>query len=74
MQHESLAEHGGLAGIGDLKECWNLLSHGARINLRMTASEADAAETFIAVAAGDLTKGNIAKWFEAHSKVKRSRR
>ena len=40
----------------------------------MTASEADAAETFIAVAAGDLTKGNLAKWFEAHSKVKRSRR
>ena len=57
-----------------IKECWNLLSHGARINLRMTASEADAAETFISVAAGDLAKRNLAKWFEAHSKVKRSRR
>ena len=56
-----------------IKECWNLLSHGARINLRMTASEADAAETFITVAAGDPTKENLAKWFEANSKVKRSR-
>ena len=42
--------------------------------LRMTATEVDAAATFLALAAGELSEADLAKWFKANSRVKTIRR
>ncbi len=119
LHMESLAEHGGLAGIRDrglLDSALNLCNNRAgykvdstvydlaaalafgiaknhpfhdgnkRIALiasflfvelngvRMTATEADAAASFLALAAGELSEADLAKWFKANSRVKTIRR
>lgn len=118
LHMESLAEHGGLAGIRDrglldsaLNRCKNkagykdstvydlaaALAFGiaknhpfhdgnkrialiasflfAELNgVRMTATEVDAAATFLALAAGELSEADLAKWFKANSRVKTIRR
>ena len=119
LHMESLAEHGGLAGIRDrglldsaLNRCKNRAGYKvdstvynraaalafriaknhpfhdgnkrialiasflfAELNgLRMTATEVDAAATFLALAAGELSEANLAKWFKANSRVKTIRR
>jgi death on curing protein len=119
LHMESLAEHGGLAGIRDrglldsaLNRCKNkagykvdstvydlaaALAFGIAKNhpfhdgnkrialiasflfvelngVRMTATEADAAASFLALAAGDLSEADLAKWFKANSRVKTIRR
>ena len=42
--------------------------------VRMTATEVDAAATFLALAAGELSEADLAKWFKANSRVKTIRR
>ena len=42
--------------------------------LRMTATEVDAAATFLALAAGELSEADLAKWFKANSRAKPIRR
>ena len=116
---ESLAEHGGLAGIRDrglldsaLNRCKKkagskvdstvyylaaALAFGIAKNhpfhdgnkrialiasflfvelngVRMTATEVDAAASFLALAAGKLSEADLAKWFKANSRVKTIRR
>ncbi len=116
---ESLAEHGGLAGIRDrglldsaLNRCkkkagskvdstvYDLaaaLAFGIAKNhpfhdgnmrialiasflfvelngVRLTATEVDAAASFLALAAGELSEAGLAKWFKANSRVKTIRR
>ncbi len=119
LHMESLAEHGGLAGIRDrglldsaLNRCkkkagskvdstvYDLaaaLAFGIAKNhpfhdgnkrialiasflfvelngVRMTATEVDAAASFLALAAGDLSEADLAKWFKANSRIKTIRR
>lgn len=42
--------------------------------LHMTATEAEAAKTFLALAAGEISAVNLARWFEAQSNVRRARK
>jgi|GEM_PF-6341144 len=42
--------------------------------LHMIATEAEAAKTFLALAAGEISEVNLARWFEAHSNVRRARK
>ena len=42
--------------------------------VRMTATEVDAAASFLALAAGELSEADLAKWFKANSRVKTIRR
>lgn len=42
--------------------------------VRMTATEVDAAASFLALAAGELSEADLAKWFKANSRVKPTRR
>ena len=42
--------------------------------VRMTATEVDAAASFLALAAGELSEADLAKWFKANSRMKAIRR